>query len=257
MHESGITVDRLIIDSLEPKHMREEIEDVDGFIDQGTVYGGRTMTGDFIAAPYDFYDRTFLQNEIFRIFETREPFYLIRDCEPGKRWLVKVDSKFTIETGVINKFSINFISNSPFSESVLRTIDGFSFDSDAMQVDMGLIGEDLRYIHNSTSFRIYNAGEITINPKKHLEYKITYKGASEYLTISNLTTNEKWSYEGASKADESIELKGIRSTKNNASIFGNTNRKLITLAPGWNAFQLTGTIGNFEISFDFRYRYLT
>jgi len=89
-----------------------------------------------------------------------------------------------------------------------------------------------------------------------LPLKITFTGASSNLTITNQTTGDMWQYTGTTQAGDTITLDGVRSLKNGASIFGQTNRKLITLKSGWNDFAITGATGAFEISFDFRFYYL-
>ncbi|WP_406682584.1 hypothetical protein [Shouchella clausii] len=51
-------------------------------------------------------------------------------------------------------------------------------------------------------------------------------------------------------------LDGVFARKNGDTIFGQTNRKVMTLAVGENEFQLAGTSGKFKIQFDFRFLYL-
>jgi len=110
-------------------------------------------------------------------------------------------------------------------------------------------------IENQTSFRIYNAGDKTIDPRE-LPLKITFRGASTNLTITNQTTGDCWQYTGTTVKSDFLVLDGIRSLKNGVSIFSDTNRKLITLVPGWNDFTITGASGYFEITFNFRFYYL-
>jgi hypothetical protein len=70
---------------------------------------------------------------------------------------------------------------------------------------------------------------------------ITFAGASTNLAIANTTTGDTWSYTGTTAAGDTLKLDGVRMLKNGVvSVFGATNRKLITLAPGWNNFTVTG-----------------
>jgi hypothetical protein len=108
---------------------------------------------------------------------------------------------------------------------------------------------------DATEFTLYNAGDVTIDPRNS-PLVITYLGASDGLTIRNVTTGDEWTYEGATVAGDVIQLDGVRSTKNSVSIFRDTNHRLITLEPGANDFELAGTDGSFEITFDFRFRTL-
>ena len=56
----------------------------------------------------------------------------------------------------------------------------------------------------------------------------------------NKTTGDVWQYMGTSNLNDEIVLEGIRSTKNGLSIFRDTNKRLITIAPGWNEFEIKG-----------------
>lgn len=109
-----------------------------------------------------------------------------------------------------------------------------------------------KYKHASSTFEILNGGDIAINPR-YLSMIVSFKGASTNLKIKNLTTGDMWSYTGTTTVSDTIKLDGIRSTKNGLSIFRDSNRKLIALAPGWNEFVITGASGALEITFDFRF----
>lgn len=239
-----------------PKHTTDEVEGRNGFVDMGTTYEGRSLSGSFQFYAVDGYDYALQRNEIFKMFYSREPFYLIDTREPAKRWLVKCDSSFNPEqlTAKAGEMDISFISASPFSESIGTTLDPFTFDAELWQIGQGLTTEDVQYIHHVTSFSIYNAG-LPINPR-NTPLKIKYSGPSANLKIKNTTTGTEWAYMGDSNEGDIILLDGIRSTKNGLSIFRDSNKKLITLDTGWNDFVLTGTSGAFEISFEHRFYYL-
>lgn len=240
------------------RHETEEMVGVDGIIDVGTTYDARTMTAKCKMTAVDVYDYELLRNELFRVMDSKEAFYIVRDIEPGKRWLVKYNGNYPLtQKAERGKFDIEFISFSPYSESVGTTLNLFTTDSELWQFGMGLLGDDdsQTYTHTTTNFRIYNAGDIEVNPRRH-DLVITFKGPSTKLKIKNNTTGDEWSYSETTVSGDTIKLYNIKSLKNELSIFSKTNRKLITLAPGWNDFVISGTTGAFTISFDFRYRYL-
>jgi hypothetical protein len=244
------------ISSPSPRVITEEIEGRDGYIELGTTFDGRKIRASFFMYAYDKQDYPLLRNEVFRIFATKELFYF-HEPDQKRRWLVRSNG-FDIErlSPRGGKFEIEFSSPSPYAESVGTTLDPFAFDAELWQIGQGLIeSDDLKYVHNTASFRIYNAGDIDIDPRV-LPLKITFTGASMNLTITNQTTGDTWKYTGATVDGDTITLDGVRSLKNGASIFGQTNRKLITLKSGWNDFTVTGATGAFEISFDFRFYYL-
>ncbi|PEP89093.1 hypothetical protein CN585_28780 [Bacillus toyonensis] len=115
--------------------------------------------------------------------------------------------------------------------------------------------EGRKYLHNTTSFLIYNAGDTQVDPR-HMPLRITFTGASENLKIKNKTTKEEWIYTGTTTDTDIIVIDQVRSTKNSLSIVRDTNKELITLNSGFNDFEITGATGAFSISFDFRFYYL-
>ena len=216
------------------RHVTEEIEGRDGVVDIETTEGAREITCLFKMRAADMADFPLLRNEIFRIFRSKESFYLIDRREPGKRWEVKCQDAYDIEQKYLyGDFTVTFVCYKGYAESV----------------------DPASYTFTTTAFRVFNAGDIDIDPRV-LPLKITFTGASSNLTITNQTTGDTWQYTGTTTANDTITLDGIRALKNSLSIFGNTNRKLITIAPGWNDFIITGASGSFTISFDFRFYYI-
>jgi hypothetical protein len=209
----------------------------------------------------DIYDFYLFRDEIFRLFASQEAFYITTNREPGKRWKVRVAAKYEIEpkgNGSYGVFDIVFKSASPFCESIGTTLSPFTFDSDLWQIGQGLIAEDTKYTHNTTSFRIYNGGAVDIDPRS-MPLKIKYTGMSNNLSIKNVTTGDLWNYAGITTTEHDIiTLDGVKSYRNAVgSIFRNTNWGLITLKSGWNDFVLTGATGTFKIEFDFRFYYFS
>jgi hypothetical protein len=242
MAEIGIIVNSLNIEPPSPIHYREKLEGQDGEIDLGTDYGPRQIKAKLTMVAEDF---SLLRNEVFRIFDSKSAFYLIPDESPGKRILVKTDSPYSISRkSNTGEFDIGFISTESYFESVESTLN---------MVIAQISGNNTqKYKHTTSTFEILNSGDDSINPRKKT-LVIEYKGASTNLQIKNLATGDIWSYTGTTTASDTIKLDGIRSTKNGLSIFRETNRKLITLAEGWNEFELIGASGSFEITFDFHF----
>lgn len=259
LYNKNLWVESFRIFSPSPEHETETIKGRHGSIHYDTTLKDRKITCTISVEAFDFFDFDLFRDEIFRIFNPLEKFYIIRDLQPGKRMEVSVDSEFDIdyETLEDGEFTIDFVIHSVFLESIGTTMDSFTFDSNLWQIGQGLIAEDTKYSHNTTSFRIYNAGDVLIDPK-YMPLKIKYKGKSNNLTIKNNTTGDIWNYTGVTTTlNDVITLDGVRAYRNVlGSIFKNTNWGLITLKPGWNDFVLTGTTDNFEIEFDFRFYYL-
>jgi hypothetical protein len=242
------------VDSPLPRFMWETIEDRDGLIDLGTTYAERTLKGTFEFVANDFDDFPLLRNEIFKLFDSRESFYLIDSREPGKRWLVKANG-FSPDQVVISrgKFDLTFISPSSYAESIGTTLDALTFDLQEWQTGQGLTLDETMYTQTTSTFQIYNAADgVTVDPRI-VPLLITFTGASTNLQIKNNTTGDVWSYTGTTNAGDEIELDGIRSTKNGLSIFRDTNHQFISIVPGYNDFQIVGASGSFTISFSFRF----
>ncbi|MFZ7936210.1 phage tail family protein [Bacillus thuringiensis] len=257
LEEIGILTRDFNPSSPSPKHNTEEIDGRHGAIDFGTVYEPRKINCSFYLKAVDMWDYALLRDEVFNIFDSRKPFYIIDRRNPGKRWLVKCNNSYEIDQQrVYGFFEIEFITvNLPFAESVGTTLSPFTFDSELWQVGQGLIAEDMHYKFQNTSFRVYNAGVVAINPKE-MPLAIRVYGVTQNLSIINRTTGDVWKYTGETTASDVIELIGVRSLKNGGSIFGKTNYKLINISPGWNEFVISGVTGSFKIEFDFRFYYL-
>jgi hypothetical protein len=244
------------IDAPSPRPDTEIIEGRDGVVDFGATYDSRSLRGSFFMFAADSTDFALLRNEIFRIFAGREQFYVIDSREPGKRWLVRSNG-YSVEqlTTTKGRFDVDFTAAIPYAESIGTTLDPLTFDTELWQIGQGIIDEGLTYSHTTSTFRIYNLGDTTVNPRQH-PLVITFTGASNTLKIQNVTTGEEWAYTGTTTASDSVKLDGIRSTKNGLSIFRNTNRKVISIVPGWNDFVITGASGAFTVSFNFKFYYL-
>jgi phage-related protein len=237
------------IDAPSPRILTETIEGRDGNIDLGATYDARQIKASFFMSVPEEYDFSSLRNEVFRIFASNETFYVIDSREPDRRWLVRSNG-FSIEQlrDTRGRFNIDFTSQLPYAESVLNTLDP---NVTAAQVtSTGSV--TVAYKQTVNQFDILNDGDIAVDPRI-VPLTITYKGASTNLKIKNVTTGDEWQYTGTTSSGDSVVLDGIRATKNGLSIFRDTNHSLITLAPGWNTFELTGASGTIEISFDFRF----
>src|SRR5699024_7312612 len=177
------------------------------------------------------------RDEIFGIFESEKSFYIIEKRSTHKRWLVKVAEPFQVmQRGAFGYFEVNFIALKGRAESIGTSTMSSTFEH--LQ-DMPVTYTDYEDIY-AIKFKVYNPG-VTIDPRNINHFlKITYKGNSENLRIRNLTTGDEWAYNGTTNTSDVIVLEGIRSTKNGLSIFRQTNKRLLTIAPGWNEFEIVG-----------------
>jgi phage-related protein len=245
LEELGIITRDFVVSSLAPRHSLEIIQGRHGVVDLGTDYDVRNIRASFYRKALDNEDYAIKRHEVFRIFRSEEAFYLVESRSPDKRWLVKVSAPFQLDQQQLyGLFEIEFTAASPFAESTITTI-----DSNLVQITGG---RTVEYRHTTSSFDIYNEGDITVDPRM-FPLVITFKGASTNLKITNLTTGDEWQYTGTTSVSDTLVLDGVRATKNGLSVYRDTNRKLLTINAEWNEFQVTGATGSFEISFDFRF----
>ncbi|WP_144492924.1 glucosaminidase domain-containing protein [Bacillus pumilus] len=251
----SVLVHSLVVSSPNPSIYYETIPGKAGSYRTGKDFGNRKITAQCTMYAADAADYYLLRDEIYNALYRDEEFYLIAEGNPKKRWKVEVSDSFDPErSGSVGEFSITFESASPYCESVGTTQSEFTFDSSLWQFGERLTDEIPKYKHTTKSFRIYNAGAIRIDPLQ-LPFVISYKGASSKLKITNKTTGDMWQYDGDTAANETVILDGVKVRKNGVSIFGETNRRVISLEPGWNTFTISGPSGAFEIAFDFRFYY--
>ncbi|MDC3412521.1 phage tail family protein [Terrihalobacillus insolitus] len=255
-HSSGIVPLSLRIESLSPRYRTEELEGRHGAVDLGTTYAQRRLIGRFGIMSGNLEEYEFIQNEAFSLFDSITPFYIISKYQLQKKWKVKTANAFIPEKIVptLGEFEVSFISDSPFAESIGTTLNPSG--TEIVQVkEENFNDPPIQYTFNTSKFSVWNDGDVTIDPRQH-DLKIIFEGASTNLSIKNITTGDEWTYTGTTLDSDTVTLDGVRSVKNSLSIFRDTNRKLITLAKGWNEFEITGATGDFTISFDFRFLYI-
>jgi hypothetical protein len=238
----GLIPKSLTVDPLSPRTTSETIDGRDGHIDIETTYEGRSLRAFFLLKSKNVEDYNLLKNTVYKLFDGKTFFYIIKKYS-GKRWKVRTANKYSIDrinpnTGM---FEVEFISQSPYAESYNSTLSPDNFSG--------------TYRFNSNTFTVWNEGDAVVDPRV-FPLVINFKGASSNLIIRNITTGDEWKFFGSTITNDNLTLDGIRSLKNGVSVFGNTNRKLITLASGDNEFEVIGATQPFEISFDFRHQYI-
>lgn len=215
----------------------------------------RQIEAEFYMLATNYADSLLLRDEVYNLVAQGD-FYIAESKLPHKLWRVYVEEGFEPERLALymQTFTLPLVAPSGAAESRAGTLTPLTFEEDAWQFGQGLITEEPKYIHNVPTFKVYNAGAIEINPR-FMPLVIKFIGVSSNLTITNKTTGDAWRYDGTTNADDVIKIDGVRSTKNETGIFSTTNKKLVSIAPGWNDFEITGATGPLEASFDFKYYY--
>ena len=208
----------------------------------------------------DIGDYFLLMREVFTLFNGKDAFFLINTYESGLRWKVHTNGKYTPSRKLFSgDFTIHFICPTGIAESIGTSLDlqnRKEWDANLWQWGMGIDWDkEYRYQHNSNSFVIENIGTETIDPCEHL-LEISLRGTfASQVKIRNITTGDEVIFNGSLTAADEFKLVGIRALKNGVSVLKNTNKKLITLAPGENEFVIEdGTVSS--ITFLFRFLYM-
>jgi phage-related protein len=219
------------VESLSVDFVSEKISGRDGIVILDNETNERTFQAEFIFTSEEYHKS---RNELFRLFNAKKEFYIVDTREPEKRWFVRVSGVFSPEKANFRtgSFPITFISSSPYAESINKA----------------------EYKHTS-NFSFNNIGDVAIEMVEQTETEIEFVGTSDNLTIRNTTTGDEWQYNGTTTGSDAVLLKGVRSTKNGVSIFGNTNKKLLTFAPGWNDIEIEGAT-DYSITIRTRFYYI-
>lgn len=287
LSDFGMHVRDFVVGSIEIRPNYAEIEGRNGRIDMGATYGGRSIAVPIYFKGADYQDVALARDQLFELVVSREPFYIremrrilyhpghvFEDCDKedgrvhrvndydnlyvgGKRYLVRVSNTFNIEqTFTYGMGDIDFETvGLPFAESIGTTADidrdGVNNVSAMWGFGMGLqsVDETLEYTHSANSFRIYNAGNVEVEPFE-CDVKITIKNATKGYKLTNNSSGESFEYSG--EVSGTIVLNGPTITVNSLQALRDTNRKYISLISGWNQFTQ-----NQErvVSFDFRFYY--
>lgn len=235
MSALGVKTLEFIVQSPEINIYYENIPGLPGLVELESTLEQRTLTGRFI---FDAGEASYFaekRDELIAIFARDKKFYLQESRAVGRRWLVRLAKPFSAtQIRQYGIFELEFISASPFAESTFLS--------------------EVNYAQNRFLFN--NQGTAPINMRAQRDTAIRITGATNGLSIENLTNGSKWSYTGTSDANGTIELRGVGSTRNGLSIFGATNMGIIDFEPGPNDFIIYGTTGPVSVNIETRFYYL-
>lgn len=232
----GLTGLKLGISSPSYRTITKEIDGHVGVIVVDRVLNPRSLTAEFISKANDYVESLALRDKLYGWLGNGRKFYVSDTNIPMRRWNVYLESWTPDRIDVKHhRFDIPLFAESGTSESTTM----------------------IKKKYTSTNFKFNNRGNQLINPRYHSDIEIEFSGNSSNLIIKNVTNGDVWSWTGETVDGDTILLKGIRSLKNNMSIFGQTNKKLITLNSGWNEFEILGVSeGDFELTIRTRFYFL-
>src|SRR5699024_9195008 len=160
----------------------------------------------------------------------------------GKRYLVRLSNVINLDQQRTYGFGEMVFETTelPFAESIGTTADidkhGLLYSQELWSYGMGLSydEETHKYTHNTKTFRIYNAGNVEEIDTFEMDLKIAIDGINGPYELKNETTGDVFKYAGSNSGK--VLLDGPNITLNGLQAFRDTNRRYISLAPGWNTF---------------------
>src|SRR5690625_4372213 len=86
-----------IVSSPEYRIETEEVEGADGLIVLGTTVAPRNILLSLYFEADDDMQYAYKRDEVYSLFESTEPFYVIEKRKPGQRWLVRIEQPYSPE----------------------------------------------------------------------------------------------------------------------------------------------------------------
>lgn len=239
----------------------QEIKGTDGEMVGPSNFGPFNLKLSFSYKTDNIKDYQLFKSKIRNLIYKRKPYYVVHSNQPGKKYAVVCEGNAIEDlTNQFGTFEITFKVYKGYSESLYDT-DQFSLMSSKWQFESGLLPDDTTsYEHNRSGFKILNGSSDTINPRMRHKLKIYIRcDTKKGFKLVNNTTGDVFEYKSNLATKDRLLLDGaypwlLRNTQNKRC--GRlTNHGVITLAPGYNKFEIWGDVSNIDIKFVFPFIY--
>ena len=222
----------------------QEISGVDGGLLSPISFAPFNLILRFVYSGVDVTDYHLLKKQLRSMLYRRTPFYIVHSDMPGMKYAVITDSTAIEDVyGRNGTFEVTFTVYKGYSESLYETNE-YNKTSDKWQFGNGLlVNDDIKYKHNTTSFKIFNGSSDTIAPFPH-RHKLIIKlnvNAPKGFKLINRTTGDVFEYKKAITKSKQIIINGIYPTIDGKRVGIDTNHEWLTLAPGYNDIEIIGT----------------
>jgi phage-related protein len=222
----------------------QEVSGVDGGLLSPISFAPFNLILRFVYSGVDVADYHLLKKQLRSMLYSRTPFYIVHSDMPGMKYAVVTDSTAVEDLyGRNGEFEITFTVYKGYSESLYET-NQYDKTSDKWQFGNGLlVNDDIKYKHNTTSFKIFNGSSDTIAPFPH-RHKLIIKlnvNAPKGFKLINRTTGDVFEYKKAITKSKQIIINGIYPTIDGKRVGIDTNHEWLTLAPGYNDIEIIGT----------------
>ncbi len=235
-----------------------EINGSDGVLPGQITFAPFKLTLRFSYKATDITDYRLFKSNIRGILFRRTPFYIINSDLPGKKYAVVCESNtITDITSKFGTFEVTYTVYKGFSESVNTTDDEFLFEYNWM-FDNGIpLDFTPKYLHETNQFTIWNGSTDKIDPRNlHHQLQILLNvNATNGFELVNYTTGDVFKYNKSISSNVDFVLSGIHAYRDQNKVGIDTNRGVITLAPGKNEFKIKGDVTSQKVLFKFPFIY--
>lgn len=254
----------LLVSSIEKERKEQSIDGVPGVVDYGYNYKGREVKMNFMTEHHHgTFDHRLQRDEIYNLFDEYPFLYVSDDTVPSRMLKITVDGSFTPERYGYwySTFEVDArITGLPFWRTKYTTQEiessGYSGLVEKYGTADGLHVDYLKYTFTGTTFKVWNGGNVTVDPRnmdlKIRLYRLVTDGS---FIMTNKTTGEVFKY-NAPRTGNTVDLNGVKALVGLASNrLRETNRKFISLVPGENEITISGgTVDNIQFDFPFYYK---
>lgn len=231
-------------EDVETRVTSTEVQGVDGVLMSLNTFGPFNLILRFFHRGADVKDYRLMKQQLRGMLHRRTPFYVVHSDMPGIKYAVYCEENAITNIGhKYGTFEVTFTVYKGYSESLYET-NQYDKTSDKWQFGNGLlVNDDIKYKHNTTSFKIFNGSSDTIAPFPH-RHKLIIKlnvNAPKGFKLINRTTGDVFEYKKAIKSNQQLIINGVYPTINGKRVGIDTNHEWLSLAPGYNDIEIIGT----------------
>ena len=236
-----------------------EIQSVDGVLLSPSTFGPYNLKLRFFYRGADVTDYKLVKQKLRGMLFKRTPYFINHSDMPGIKYAVYCEENAITDIAhKYGEFEITFVVFKGYSESLMTT-DNFSLNSDYWQFGNGLVTDpNIKYVHTKRKFQIYNGSTDTVTPiHRHQLITTMNINAPNGFTLHNKTTGDKFTYKKKIRNNDTVVLNGVYPFKNKQHCGIDTNHEYITLAEGYNDFEVLGDgveVKEIKFTFNFVYR---
>lgn len=254
----------LLVSSIEKERKEQQIDGIPGVIDYGYNLKGREIKMNFMTEHYhDTFDHRLQRDEIYNLFDSYPYLYVSDDTVPSRVLKITIDGSFTPERYGYwySTFEVDArVTGLPYWRTKYTTQDietnGYSGLVEKFGTADGINVDRTKYTFTETTFKVWNGGNVTVDPRNMMLNIRLYKLATDgKFTMTNKTTGEAFKYTEV-RNGSTVDLNGVKALLGLAqNKLRDTNRKFISLVPGENEITISGgTVENIQFDFPFYYK---